>query len=106
MNLSLLKSELDHDGVPEAGLVLPQIRAEACASCNTSEARRRGQERTWRPRCRAHHGAGSWVWNCARSYVVAGCDPAATSPVRHIGVSVTIFRAESNVLPWHPIERE
>ena len=39
--------ELDHDGDPDAGFILPQIGTEPCASGHAGEAGRRGQERAW-----------------------------------------------------------
>ena len=35
-----------------------------------------------------------------------GSDPAATRPVRHICVAITVLRTESDVLSRHPVERE
>src|SRR5271169_1522472 len=57
--------ELDHDGVPQAGLVLPQIGTETRASSYTCVARGRREERTRHERSVSHQRSAARVRNRA-----------------------------------------
>src|ERR1039458_6231942 len=96
--------ELDHDGVPYAGFVLPQIGAETCSSGHTSEAGCGGEDRSRHERGAPHQRPSTWIRNRAGKEVVAGRDSHATCPVGYICMAIAILCTESDVLSGHPVE--
>src|SRR4029077_66169 len=98
--------ELHHDRVPHAGFVLPQVGAETRAARYTREARCGREEWAWYERSVSHHRSGTWVRNRAGIAVDSRSDSAATGPVRHVRMAVSILRSERDVLFGHPVERD
>src|ERR1035438_9949547 len=96
--------ELDHDGVPYAGFVLPQIGAETCSSGHTSEAGCGGEDRSRHERSAPHHRSGAGVRDRTGVHVVSGRDSPATCPVGYICMAIAILCTESDVLSGHPVE--
>src|ERR1700676_1582596 len=97
--------KLDHDRVPHAGFVFPQIGAETGGSSHTREARSGRQERAWGPAGVSHYGSCNRVWDRAGVGIGTWGYAAATGPVRYIRVAIPILHAESNVLSWHVVKR-